>query len=336
MKTNQMKTMELKMKPTSRYRFKKQWIVTRAIVLVLFISLFVNGCKTGSSDDSSNPTNPGTPTPDFQLAAQGSGNTLEIATWNLQNFPLNRDYTVQWIATIIRQLDIDIFAVQEIADIDVFQQLLDELNGYAGLYSDDVYGDGSYQKTGIIYKQDLVTIQSRQMLFTNDTYAFPRPPLLVNIAAENSGRRFDFFLVILHLKAFDGQENLERRRAAAAALKTYIDGKIADPNEVEKDYIVAGDWNDQIDDPVNENAFQVFIDEPLAYSFVTLPLAGDAGQASYPSRNSLIDHILISADCFFEYQGGTIRTLRLDDQVNRYSSYVSDHRPVMVVFPVFQ
>jgi hypothetical protein len=114
-----------------------------------------------------------------------------------------------------------------------------------------------------------------------------------------------------------------------------MDQKIADPNETEKDYIVAGDWNDEIDDDASENTFQVFIDAPEVYQFLTLPLAGDAQNASYPSWGTLIDHILISSDCYAEYQGGSTKTLRLDDHVSDYIRNVSDHRPVMAIFPVF-
>jgi hypothetical protein len=226
--------------------------------------------------------------------------------------------------------------VQEITDVSAFEQMVDGLPEYEGLYSDDFYDSGEYQKTGIIYKRDMVTVLSQEMLFTGDTYAFPRPPLLLHIDVEKGGTNFDFYLIVIHLKAYGDTESIDRRRTAALALKNYMDEKIANAAEVEKDYIVAGDWNDEIDDSAAENAFQVFIDVPQTYSFLTMPLAGDPQNASYPSWPSLIDHILISSDCYVEYANGTTRTLRLDDQVNSYSSYVSDHRPVMSTFPVFE
>jgi endonuclease/exonuclease/phosphatase family metal-dependent hydrolase len=306
-----------------------------ALLLILAIFLWAPACKTGTTDDSGNNNNINpTPTP-IQITSEGSANTLEIATWNLEHFPINGNTTIEKLATIIDQLDIDIYAVQEIEDTSSFDNLIDNLDGYTGIYSDHNYGDGSYQKTGIIYKQDMITLLSSQLLFIADGYAFPRPPLMLYLQTEKEGKIFDFYLIVIHLKAFSEPENVERRRAASLALKTYIDNKIADPNETEKDYIIAGDWNDEITDPVDENAFQIFIDAPNAYRFLTDVLADDPVNASFPSWGSLIDHILISEDCFNEYNGGTIKTIRLDDQYSEYSVYISDHRPVMAAFPVF-
>jgi endonuclease/exonuclease/phosphatase family metal-dependent hydrolase len=304
------------------------------IQLLLILALILNGpaCKPGSTDDGGNNNN--NPSP-IKVNSEGSANTLEIATWNLEHFPLNGNATIEKLASIIDQLDIDLYAIQEIENTGSFDSLVNSMDGYDGIYSDHTYSDGSYQKTGIIFKQDIVTVLSNQLLFTSDGYAFPRPPLLLHLQADKEGKRFDFYLVVIHLKAFGETENVERRRAAALALKTYMDEKIADPHETEKDYIIAGDWNDEISDPSDENAFQIFIDVPNVYRFLTDILAGDTTNASYPSWGSLIDHILISEDCFSEYNGGTIKTIRLDDQYTEYGDYISDHRPVMAIFPVF-
>jgi endonuclease/exonuclease/phosphatase family metal-dependent hydrolase len=306
----------------------------RKTVLILSVLMILWGftaCKTGG--DGNNDNNP-PPTPTINVNTEGNANTLEIATWNLEHFPLNGSTTLDTLKEIISQLDIDIYAVQEIEDTSSFQQLTSNLDNYDGLLSNHVYSSGEYQKTGIIYKKDMVTILSSQLLFTNDTNAFPRPPLLLNIIVRKDGKEFDFYLIIIHLKAFSEPENVARRRAAALALKNYMDTQIADPNQLEKDYIVAGDWNDLITDPPANNAFQIFIDAPGAYRFITDVLANDSIHASYPSYGELIDHILISSDCFTEYQNGSIKTIRLDDQVSSYTSDISDHRPVMAIFPV--
>jgi hypothetical protein len=38
---------------------------------------------------------------------------------------------------------------------------------------------------------------------------------------------------------------------------------------------------------------------------------------------------------FGEYDSGYTETLRLDEEVDGYDVKISDHRPVMAVFPVF-
>lgn len=268
------------------------------------------------------------------LPAFGEENTLEIVTWNIQEFPKEGQTTISKVENIIRDSDVDIFAIQEIADTNAFRQVLMDLPGYNGLYSEDTYSDGSYQKTGIIYKKDMIEIISHSQLFWND-WAFPRPPLLLKINAEKDCKTFNFYLIIIHLKAKGGWDNIDKRRAAACSLKNYIDEKVA--IEEEKDYIVAGDWNDEIDDTEQENSFNVFIADSTNYKFLTWPLAGKQYYASWPHYPyySLIDHILISKDCFDEFDNGSIETLRLDDDIINYFQIISDHRPVMAKFPVF-
>ncbi len=263
---------------------------------------------------------------------QGGEETLEIATWNIETFPLAGETTVDEVQRIIEGLDIDLFAVQEISDTVAFRELLDGLPEYNGLYSKDSYGDW-YQKTGVIYKEGLISIENVGQIFTNDRDTFPRPPLEMSVVAQKGGERFDFRLLVLHLKAGPDSTDLKRRREAAKKLKAYLDSQIASSEE--KDFVVAGDWNDQINDPPGENAFTVFIEDSLDYRFLTFPLAGDPHFASYPRYSSLIDHILISKDAIDEYRGGTTTTLRLDDEVVDYFQNVSDHRPVMAKFPVF-
>ncbi len=300
------------------------------IILLLVLGFFA--CAPQSEDVKIE--NPVTPV-EIKVESEGFADTLEIATWNIENFPLIANNTISKLESIIPQLDIDLYAVQEIADKDKFEYLMNKLEKYDGFLSSHTYSSGDYQKTGIIYKKEMVTIISSESLFTDDTYAFPRPPLKLHLNTYKNGKNFDFYLIIIHLKAFGEQKDVDRRIAAALKLKNYIDEKTNNPNETEKDYIIAGDWNDRIDEAPANNAFQTFIDAPNSYKFLTTELTGNPENASYPSLDEIIDHILISKDSFSEYTGGSIKTLRLDDQISSYFSTISDHRPIMAIFPVF-
>ncbi|MCK4360070.1 MAG: endonuclease/exonuclease/phosphatase family protein [Candidatus Cloacimonetes bacterium] len=272
---------------------------------------------------------------DDSLLVFGEESTLEIVTWNIQEFPKEGQTTINKVEKIIKDSEVDIFAIQEITDTNSFNQMVANLSEYEGLYSEDTY-NGYYLKTGIIYKKDIVEIKSCSQLFWGDWYAFTRPPLLLEIKSEFNDNIFDFNLIIIHLKSGGWWEEIDRRRAAACSLKNYIDEKVS--TEEEKDYIVAGDWNDEIDDPKDENSFNVFIADSTNYKFLTWPIAGNQYYASWPHYPyySLIDHILISKDCFDEFGNGSIETLRLDDFIYNYFDTISDHRPVMAKFPVFK
>ena len=71
----------------------------------------------------------------------------------------------------------------------------------------------------------------------------------------------------------------------------------------------------------------------MNYRFLTEPLIG---QASYiGSQNSLIDHLMITRDVEDEYVGGATQILYLEQEFDRYTTHVSDHRLVLSQFPVF-
>lgn len=260
----------------------------------------------------------------------GSDTTLELATWNMEFFPLRGDTTVDLVRAVIQDLDIDMFAVQEIADTIAFAALLARLPGYDGLYSRDDYGH-SYQKTGVVYRTSVCSVSDVSQLFWGND-SFPRPPLMMAVRAAGEGWTFDFRLVVLHLKAGGSLSDRAKRAAACRILKEYLDEQVGRSGE--DDWLVVGDWNDLLDDPPSENVFLPLLDDTLRYRFLTLPLAGNARHGSYIPSGGLIDHIMATAGAMAEYSGGYAATLRLDDQLGGYEELVSDHRPVMVVFPV--
>ncbi len=271
------------------------------------------------------------PTPPSYVAPRGQESSFELATWNLEYFPQTSN-TVEEVARIVEALDVDLYAIQEINDTTAFRNLLSRLPEYEGRFSDDVYSWG-YLKTGLLYKRSLISVSQVRQIFEDDWYAFTRPPLLAHVTAQLAGTRFDFNLIVLHLKAGSNSDDQDRRLEAVQALKAYLDDHIAAGEE--KDYIVAGDWNDELDDPSADNVFMAFLEDLENYRFLTASLAGKQQFASYPRYGSLIDHILISQDAFSEYGAGYTETLRLDEEVDGYDITISDHRPVMAVFPVF-
>jgi exonuclease III len=270
------------------------------------------------------------PTPTCYVIPRGQEETFELVTWNLEYFPQTVN-TVEEVARIIEALDIDLYAIQEINDTTAFKDLLTRLPDYDGRFSDDAYSWG-YLKTGLIYKRSRVSVSRVRQIFEDDWYAFTRPPLVAEVVAQRSGIRFDFVLIVLHLKAGSDADDRNRRLEAVEKLKVYLDDEIASGQE--KDYLVAGDWNDELDD-AGENVFTAILNAPENYRFLTAALVGKRQQASYPRYGTLIDHILISQDAFNEYDGGSTETLRLDEEVEGYDIVISDHRPVMAVFPVF-
>ncbi len=265
---------------------------------------------------------------------RGSLETHDIATWNLQNFPLNDDLTVNYVTLLIRDLGLDLIACQEIESTEDFDQLVSNLNGWNGFYSPDVYESGYYQKTAILYNESTVQVGEMVQLWPDCDFAFIRPPIQFPITMIENGDTLSFTIIVLHLKAgaANQDDNLERRRAACDSLKTYMDAQVDQGNTK---WMVVGDWNDTLDDDRSYNAFNVFLDDPQSYIFLTEAEAGIPSHASHIQSLRMIDHILVTAPMMNEYAGGRTETLRLDVEWNSslYLDNVSDHRPVGTFFP---
>jgi exonuclease III len=299
--------------------------MNRSLSFILFCLISANiiifSCNQRSIDPDNNSNS------NRLVKIVGSESYFDIATWNIEHFPIQGSTTISYVAQLIKDMDIDLFGLQELDDVTSFYRLLDSLPDYNGIISNY---PTDYSKLGIIYKKDFISVSSVTQIYTNDWYAFPRPPLTAYIEIKNGNFTvFDFTLFILHLKALGGDENEARRRDACEKLRMYIDNFLLTSQD--KDVIVLGDWNDELSDPSEDNVFQVFFNDTTNYTFLTFNLIG---QASYPSYNSLIDHILITNDALPEYGNGNTMIIDLDYQFSNYSSYVSDHRPVFSQFPV--
>jgi endonuclease/exonuclease/phosphatase family metal-dependent hydrolase len=272
-----------------------------------------------------------TPGPDDPLHL-GSAATLEILTWNLHNFP-STDTTAAEVAALTLAMDVDLVALQEIADVTAFAQILAALPGYEGVTSPDQYSAGEYQKTGFLYRTDGLRLTRTESLFAGDDYAFPRPPLAGHFALQHEdGSETPLLVIVAHLKASPGETNEARRRAACAALKAHVDALLA--QEPGSDVAIVGDLNDLLTDAPADNVFTVFTDDPEDYTILSAPLAA-AGEFSYIPYRHLYDHLIAVrpfADRFFAEATAAV-PLELTDLAFDYEEVISDHRPVVAVVP---
>ena len=71
---------------------------------------------------------------DLEDLSFGDDTSLDIATWNIEWFPKNGQTTVEYVTQILQQLDLDILAMQELDNKDIFDQMFNELTNYTGYY----------------------------------------------------------------------------------------------------------------------------------------------------------------------------------------------------------
>ena len=61
----------------------------------------------------------------------GTDGTLDIITWNIENFPKS-NLTIEYLSQLIVELDADIVALQEIGSQSYFNNLVNLLTGWNG------------------------------------------------------------------------------------------------------------------------------------------------------------------------------------------------------------
>lgn len=244
--------------------------------------------------------------------------SFDIVTWNLQEFPKWGDQTIEHTANMIKLLNADLIALQEISDTMNFNALLSRLQDWDG-YLHESYG----LSMAVLYKiTEVNLIGTPQALFQTNNYAFPRSPLLISAIHQNG---LAIFLINVHLKCCDGLENERRRREAGRLIKEYIDDKLANEK-----VMILGDFNDEISlRDSAENVFYSLIADSINYAFADMDIAlNQPGKWSYPTWPSHIDHILITDELFSsEIYTATIPFDRCDED---YLTIVSDHRPLMI------
>jgi endonuclease/exonuclease/phosphatase family metal-dependent hydrolase len=257
----------------------------------------------------------------------GDTNTFEFGTWNIENFPKS-DRAVDIASDVVKQTDVDVMALEEVASEVAFQQLLDELPGFSGVLSPHQYGPNDYQKLAFIYRQADLELVDWELLFVKQNYSFPRPPLQAHFKIKTGSRAGqDIYLIAVHLKATTQDDSLQRREAANKALEAYVaDLTTRVPGA---QVTLLGDFNERVTWTEGLNVFRAWTDKPESYTFQTKPLAL-AGEYTFisPSR-PMLDHMISTRNV----QLNPITIPKLENMIPAYRDLVSDHLPVMARLP---
>ncbi len=261
----------------------------------------------------------------------GTDSTFDVLTWNIEWFPKRGTATVDSVSKIIRSLEADLLALQEIDDTNLCRQMINNLPDY-GLFMDDVWFGG----LAYVYNKRQVTVNAIYKIYDTSPYwnIFPRSPLVIELSFQ--GERI--IVINNHYKCCgDGilvpgnpSDEEYRRYRANQLLKNYLDTHFASDQ-----VILLGDLNDLLTDASPNNVFEMFLVDTARYLFADYGIAaGPVSQWSFPNWPSHLDHILINQPLFsaFAQAGSGVETLRIDDYMaggfSNYDYYISDHRPV--------
>lgn len=251
---------------------------------------------------------------------------IEIITWNCEFFPAANDSTINALSEIVKDIDSDIIAFQEIKKAGWFEKLMERLPEYNYVIS----LQASFMDLAIIYKKDIFEFISHTELFSDNDYNFAgRPPLKLELRDKKTNTEFS--IINLHMKCCDS--GLKRRKKASQMLYDYVSS-----SETHSNFIVLGDWNDDLKDAPNEHCFTPFLNDD-SYYFVNDQIVWDLDQASYPKYPyySFLDHILVNKSFISTESIINVMTIPIDDYMNGYEiyeAYISDHMPVLLSFNI--
>ncbi|WGK64513.1 DUF5689 domain-containing protein [Croceiramulus getboli] len=294
--------------------------------------------------------------------------TFDVVTWNIEWFgdeanspaagsPMSDAVQRDSVATILRGLDADVYAVQEIADDALFAELVALLPGYDFILSDAVSrpdGEPPFQRVGFIYNTTTVTpLATRPLLETihplynggddsflvnypSETdrfYASGRLPFLMTANVTINGVEKEMDLVALHARANssnDPQNRYDMRKYDVEVLKDSLDTQFSNRN-----LILLGDYNDDVDETVADitstvSSYVAYTNDATNYNIVSSALS-DQGLRSFVFRENMIDHIAITDELFENYLEESV-TVHYEFYDNDYTRTASDHFPVSARF----
>ena len=271
------------------------------------------------------------PTPEipdkWRFPALGSKEKLDIITWNCEFFPTADEETINALSEAIYDLNVDIIAFQEIKKNGWFHRMMELLPDYEYIISDQ----SSFMNQAIIYKKDQFELIRKVEPFAENDYNYAgRPPLRADFFRYADSKYYS--IINLHMKCCNS--GLNRRKNASKMLYDYVS------NELDNGYsnfIVLGDWNDDLKDSYGEHCFQPFLDDQR-FHFVTEKIVDDPSQATYPKEPyvSFLDHILVTNTLVPRYSTGfEVSTINMGGYMGGYDIYeklISDHLPVLLSF----
>lgn len=293
----------------------------------------------------------------------GNNDPLHVVTWNIELFgntssgPSPESTQKERAKAIIQALDADVYALQEIANENLMNELVNELPEYSWVYSTLVSGGsnspGFSTKLAFVYKTSRVKFISAQALLTNlhpyynggdqslvadfptgnpnRFWASGRMPYMLTADVTIGKTTERVYFVNVHAKARSGATNRSRRRYDVQRLKEYLDSNLGNVN-----LILLGDYNDQLD--YSNSPYNIYFNDNASnpgpdgeyYSMLTRQLDID-GENTFVGSSVFLDHIAITDELVDNYITGSIK-VHNEVVTADFTRRTSDHIPVSAKF----
>jgi endonuclease/exonuclease/phosphatase family metal-dependent hydrolase len=286
--------------------------------------------------------------------------TIQVGTFNIEWFPckddgeLMREYGIELrnppvgnstdteaLFSFLKDIDIELLAVQEIVDAELFAE---EAKKYLGQNYDFIYSQsGGSQKVGFLYDSSVLELlgdpRSYDEILLRSSSRL-RPAFGAYFKSKSAG--FDFSVVVVHLKSAPSGWDI-REQQLEILEKILVEIAL---ETIDNDVILLGDMNNV--SPAGPNEFKSMI-ERLGYFWASGEITHkptNFWQPRYSEEKiiaSTIDHIFVSADAKVELieksadVAGMCSALKESFEAHEIPEYfhqISDHCPVFASFKI--
>jgi endonuclease/exonuclease/phosphatase family metal-dependent hydrolase len=177
---------------------------------------------------------------------------LRVGTWNLEQLgfraePPREQADYEKIAAFVREIGVDVLAVQEVGGAAALSKVVRHLPGWSFVLgtSGEFTRDAGQINVGFLWNDARVELLHAQELAflpraQDGVPIFHRLPVSASFRARQGG--FDFRAITVHLKAGRGELNEKKRSLELAALRDYLRRLQQDARE-DQDVLVLGDFN---------------------------------------------------------------------------------------------
>jgi endonuclease/exonuclease/phosphatase family metal-dependent hydrolase len=262
----------------------------------------------------------------------------------------------------------DIYAVQEVADDNAFNQLVANLPGHSGVLSTrwsqyfTVPPDPNFppQKVGFVYNTSTVQLVNSRAMFSqfyetiraasaadkllllsgypttggntpDNFWSSGRLPFMATFDVTLNGATKRIRVVNVHAKSGSAAADYDRRKYD---VKVLYDSLLA--NYANDNIILLGDLNDDVDTSIRsgfESTYKPFVENTASFNSLTLSLS-QSGGFSFPNSNSFLDHIITSNELTSSNVSNSTAVEDPRTYISNYVNNTSDHLPVSTRFVV--
>ena len=171
------------------------------------------------------------------IAEEPADTTAIIGGWNFfgNPTPVSNDRAAN-IAQGIAWLDPEVLGVCEVRPHSIIDKVVEELGKLGAKYKHFTPPQDSNLKIGLLFKEG-VKVENVKLI---DNSNLGNPSHRKALSAKVTVGKFDFVMVVVHLKSSRGKPDRETRTKQCKVLAKFIKDATAGP---EKDIIVVGDYN---------------------------------------------------------------------------------------------